>query len=237
MLVLGITFGTVYINAEVGADWKKSRKDMYLTEPMFEILGMLDEYFGRFDPYTGRLNPDLIESFYPHEGKQADRLEELLRVHAALTGTDKDWEREIGSQGHIFFHSQYLAKVINSFYVKVEKIDSTLNPAIFDHATQEEMLRFLQGAYARFGLEDKSSAIMMVNANYKIETIAMVLKKLGCTDVVIYELRGLPSQYQVYFNPTSLVKKKLGIETVVLEPRNDRFNYPDWRVYQRIKKP
>ena len=40
-------------------------RDTHLTEPMYEIPGMLDEYISRFDYGTSEPIPDLIESFYP----------------------------------------------------------------------------------------------------------------------------------------------------------------------------
>lgn len=176
--------------------------DRHLTGPMYEILGMLNEYMSRFDYYTGEPHPGMIEWIYPVELDIVDRFEKLLSAHAQITGLKKDWKKEIGKQGHVRFISPQWANILNSFYVKIgdrwvtsdpsRKNWATLNPAIFENASQEEMLCFLQGAYSRFSLKDRSSAIMMANAPYKMETIAGVLQRLMCTHVKVYVLPFLP---------------------------------------------
>lgn len=207
-------------------------RDTHLTESMYEILGMLNEYISRFDYGTGEPIPDLIEYFYPHETNHADRLESLLKSHADMTGLRRDWRKEIKRRGHIYFYSSQWSRIINSFYIKVDRTTATLDTTIFQQASRSEMLRFMQGVYARYGNIDKRSAIRMANAPYKIETIARVLKKLGCSDTVIFVLEYIPHLYQVHFNPSSIVIEKLNIEQVVLKP--DMSDSEDWKVYKRI---
>lgn len=103
-------------------------RDTHLTESMYEILGMLSEYISRFDPSAGEPIPDLIGSFYPHETNHADRLEILLRNHADMTGLRRDWRKEIGRQGHISFYSSQWSRIINSFYIKIDRTTATLDP-------------------------------------------------------------------------------------------------------------
>ena len=207
-------------------------RDTHLTESMYEILGMLSEYISRFDYGTGEPIPDLIEYFYPHETNHADRLESLLKSHADMTGLRQDWRKEIGRQGHIYFYSSQWSRIINSFYIKVDRTTATLDPTVFQQASQSEMLRFIQGVYVRYGNNDKRSAIRMANAPYKIETIASVLKKLGCSDIVIFVLEYIPHSYQVHFNPSPIVIERLNIEQVALKP--DMSDIKDWRVHKRI---
>jgi hypothetical protein len=199
---------------------------------MYEILGMLNEYISRFDYGTGEPIPDLIESFHPDETNHADRLESLLKNHADMTGLKRDWRKEIRRRGHIYFYSSQWSRIINSFYIKIDRTTATLDPTVFQQASRSEMVLFMQGVYARYGSDDKRSAIRMANAPYKIETIASVLKKLGCSDVVIFVLEYIPHLYQVHFNPSQIVIERLNIEQVALKP--DMNDSPDWKVYKGI---
>ena len=221
----------------------KEAKSRHLTAPMYEILGMLSEYLSRFNYYTNEPHPGLIESFYPKEMKVVERFEKLLADHADITGLREHWEKETGKQGHVRFMSSALADVINSFYVRIgmrysvravyEKRWVTLDPEVFASTAKDNMLRFLQGAYSRFGLPDKSSAIMMANAPYKMETIASVLKKLDCSYVMVYVLPSIPHRYQIHFSPSLEVRESLGIQRTVLIPE-ENFPNGDWRLFKKI---
>lgn len=231
LTILTIIISAFFSNAASLQEAKPSWNEKHLTEPMFEILGLLGEYISRFSPYTGVPMPDLIERFYPNEIEKADRLEALLGEHAVITGLKKDWRREIGKQGHVWLYSQAWSAIVNSFYVKVEKKTATLDAGIFDRATQAEMLRFLRGAYARYGSKDKGSTILMANAPYKVTTISLVLKKLGCTAIAIYRTYRMPNLFQAHFNPSPAVKEFLGIERTVLMPESD---LSGWSVFAKI---
>jgi hypothetical protein len=233
LVTLTIVLSAVVVNAAQWDNEKNLQRDLNLTEPMYEILGMLGEYISRFSYYDGEPHPNLIEIFYPNEIDLVEPFENLLVAHADITGLKKDWKKEKGKQGHIMFYSSLWSNIINSYYIKVEKQIATLNTAIFDNASQNEMLRFLQGANERFGAKDKSSSIEMTNAPYKVETIANVLKKLGCKDIVIFVLPALPHGYQVHFNPSPVVKKVLSIKRIVLEP-SVKYANADWRLFKKI---
>ncbi len=210
---------------------------------MSEILGMVSEYISRFNYYTGEPHPGLVERFYPAELDLVDRFEKLLAAHAQITGLKRDWRRKIGKQGHVSFLSSSWANELNSFYVRVgkrwagaspvEKNWATLDPAIFANASREEMLRFLQGVYSRYGSEDKSSAIEMTNAPFKVETIAGVLKKLACAHVTIFVLPSLPHGYRVHFDPSPAVRERLGIQGTFLAPKNDN-RCGNWKLFKKI---
>ena len=225
-----------------GESGEKAAKSRHLTAPMHEMLGMLNEYLSRFNYYTNEPHPSLIETFYPKETKVVERFEKLLADHAKITGMRRDWKKEIGKQGHVRFMSEAWADVINSFYVRIEtrysvravyeKQWATLDPEIFAGASRRNMLRFLQGAYSRFGLPDKSSSIMMANAPYKMQVIADVLKKLGCSDVTIFVLPSIPHLYQVHFAPCPVVREGLGIQRTVLFPE-ENFPNGDWRLFKK----
>jgi len=221
----------IVLASQVSTGPRRKARNLGLTEPLFEIFGMLDEYITRFKYRGGEPEPNLIERFYPGEVKFADRFESLLGTHADLAGLKKDWTRKIGKQGHIGFYSRDWSAMLNSFYIKVNNTVATLDMKIFTAATENEMLRFLRGAYERFGAEDKSSNILMYNAPFKTETIGLVLKKLGCRDVAVFWLGGMPASYQVHFNPSSVVPKNLGITRIVLKPGY----FPEhWTIYKTI---
>jgi hypothetical protein len=217
--------------------------DRHLTGPMYEILGILSEYISRFDCYSGEPHPDLLETFYPSELDLADRFEKLLAAHAQITGLKRDWRRKIGKQGHVNFLSSLWSNALNSFYVRVgkrwpgsspvERNWATLDPAIFVNASREDMLRFLQGAYSRYGSKDKSSAIEMANASFKVETIAGVLKKMACVHVTIFVLPLLPHGYRVHFDPSPAVRELLGIQRTVMAPKNDT-RCGNWKLFKKV---
>ncbi len=231
------------VNASAVPGAESRARERHLTGPMYEILGMLSEYTSRFDCYTGEPHPGLVEMFYPAELDLADRFEKLLAAHAQITGMKRDWRRKIGKQGHVSFLSSLWANALNSFYVRVgkrwagssavEKNWATLDPAIFSNASKEDRLRFLQGAYSRYGSKDKSSAIEMANASFKVETIAGVLKKLACAHVTIFVLPLLPHGYRVHFDPSPAVRERLGIQRTVLAPKNDN-RWGNWKLFKKI---
>ncbi len=228
---------SVFLLCSCGGDSSHHRvlwEDKHLTNPMYELLGMTDEYISRFDYVTGKPLPDLVECFYPDETREANRFDELLTEHARLTGARSDWRKEIGPQGHICFYSAQWAGIINSFYVKVDRRTATLDPRIFQKASQDEMLQFLRGAYGRYGSKDGQNFINMANAAYKITTIADVLEKLGCSDIVIYKTpeEYEPGSYEIRFKPSPRIAEQLQIKDVVLEP--GRNSVTDWKVYKRV---
>ena len=122
---------------------------------------------------------------------------------------------------------------MNSFYVKVDERITTLDSRIFQDASQGEMLLFLKGVYGRYGSADMSSCIDMANAPHKVTTIGNVLKRLGCSNVVIYVLEWMPHSYAVHFEPSPIVLEQLEIEKITLEP--DRSGNADWKIFKRIR--
>lgn len=213
---------------------KPTWESKHLTESMFELLGMAGEYISRFDYWTGEPRPNFVESFYPNEARLADYFESLLEKHALSSWGRKNWSKDVGPQGHIDFYSRDWAERINTFYTKRGEKTFTLDPRIFKSASYFEMLSFLRGAYTRYGSNEGSSSITMANASYKVETIAMVLKDVGCSDITIYTLNSIPSPYTVYFNPTSTVAEHLNIKEIVLEPGPEQDERVVWTIYKKV---
>lgn len=192
--------------AHAGSRGAKRRQ---LTPAMFEMLGLADEYISRFDYITGKPRPGLVESFYPHEIKLSQRYERLIKAHIKQSGVKLKYTRKVHGQGHISFHSPGLAATINSFY-RLEGKLATLDHRHLFKASRKNQLRYLKGAYARYG-RDASNLFAMANATYKVTTIGRLLKKLGCTRVEVYTTRTLPTGTDVFFVPGKRLARELGI--------------------------
>lgn len=182
------------------------------TPAMYELLGMADEYMSRFDFYKGTPRPGFVEQFYPKEAQLAEAYVRLIRALEKESGRRFKVERKLGPQGHIELRSDALAAAINAHYVKVDGRTATLDRAALLRAPQAQLLRYLRGAYARYG-RNNTSSLRMANAPHKIETLGHVLKKLGCADVVIYATkRTIPGVFEVHFRPSPTVRKALPIK-------------------------
>jgi len=197
----------------------------YLTNSMYKLLGMLQEYISRFSYITGEPYPDLVEFFFPYpssEAALADYFEEIILEYRAESQLQFEYTRETGSQGHVYFYSTELSSIINSFYIKADGSLATLDRNVFCEASEENLLSYAEGAYMRFGIENKN-LIEMPNAPYKMVTIGCVLKELGCSNVAVYipgpppptAGGGGPGSYTLIFEPNELVINRLGIQEIV----------------------
>ena len=182
-----------------------------ITPAMCEMLGMADEYISRFNYYNGKPRPGFVEHFYPGESKLADVYQKLINDYRQESGAKFSCKRK--DDGHVQFGSAVLAGIINSFYKTVDKL-ATLDIKHLMGADRECRLRYLLGAYRRYG-KDKSNVISMANAAHKIETIAAVLKKVGCPSAAQYFTETIPTGNYVFFEPSKEISKLLGVENVI----------------------
>jgi hypothetical protein len=181
---------------------------------MYKMLGMLAEYVSRFSVHrvTPR-NENLVELFYPREKRLAETFEELIKQYNKELKENFEYSQRTGKQGHIYFYSKKLTRIINSFHMMKGRY-ATLNPGIFSGADTGSKLAFIEGVYLRFGC-DNSNQIRMFNALNKIETIGLVLKLLGCKNIYIYKtVMCMPMAVEIIFEPSEEVKKLLKIKTV-----------------------
>ncbi len=183
-----------------------------VTDTLFEILGMLQEYSGR------RLSDEQVEFFFYNESKAA----------AAFAATIVAYEKEVGISfavrqiegDRIEFRSKSLSRLLNSFYKKAENRSwYTVNRASLDSATPARKRRFVAGVYKRFGVSSpkRQSLVRVVNAFEKAETVAHVLKTLGCPEAAVYTTPTIPVSCYVRFVPTKELKALLQIEMVLTE--------------------
>jgi hypothetical protein len=185
-----------------------------LTPSMYKMLGMLAEYVSRFSVHkvTPR-NENLVIYFYPVEKKVAGIFEELIKQYKKELKANFEYSKRTGKQGHIYFYSQKINKIVNSFHMMKGRY-ATINPEIFSDADIESKLAFLEGVYLRFGC-DNANLIRMYNALNKMETIGLVLKLLGCKNIYIYKTEMcMPNAIEIIFDPTEEVKKRLKIDMV-----------------------
>jgi hypothetical protein len=199
---------------------------------MYKMLGMLAEYVSRFNVHrvTSR-NENLVIYFYPSEKKVAGIFEVLIKQYKKEIKGNFEYSQRTGKQGHIYFYSKKLNKIVNSFHMMKGRF-ATLNPGIFSDADISSKLAFLEGVYLRFGC-DNANIIRMYNALNKVETIGLVLKLLGCKNIYIYSTKGLiPRTFDLVFEPSELVQERLTIE--ILRSREHVENQEYFHFHQEI---
>lgn len=180
-----------------------------LTPAICEMLGLADEYISRFDYYSGKPRPGMVESFYPHETALAAAYEQLIAAYSKESGERLSHTRKVGPQGHVTLVSDRLATIINSFYVQQARL-ATLDPKLILGASRTCQLRYLKGAYARYG-DAGRNAIRMANASMKVETIGRLLKQLGCKRVAVFSTDTIPTGTMVFFEPGGAAAKALPV--------------------------
>lgn len=216
-------------------------KEQYLTDSMYKLLGMLDEFMGRFSYVTGEPYPDRVELFYSSETDSADYFEDSILKYQAESKKQFNYVRETVSPGRISFSSTDLSTIINSFYIKPDGFTATLDRNTFCRASEGNLLSYVESAYMRYGTKNKN-LINMANARYKMATIGLVLKKLGCSNVSIFKSSGGggggslggsggAAEYIVLFEPTKLVTDLCGIVQIVTEANMMQSGYV---LYERI---
>lgn len=187
---------------------------------------MLDEYGGRpLDWDSGTF----IERFYPAETAEAAQFERLLREFCTDESLPKDWHRTKGSAGHITFSGSRIAAAINTSYSADAGYGygmyqvGALSRSVSRDASRGDMLRYVTGAYFRFGdyngrfLNSKSSprAMFSMANNYsKACVLVDFLSRLGCTNVRCYDTTRamtVPTQIVLTFSPNDEVRACLGI--------------------------
>lgn len=197
-------------------------QSQYLTQTMYKILGMLDEYISRFNWNTGEPDPEFLENFYPSETELADHFEELVAQLGDETEFSFEYERDEND-----FTSTELSALINGYYIKPDGNLATLDRNVFCNTSDEDKLAYIEGFYMRYGNSDKENWIGMANAPDKVVTLGWVLEALGCENVELYLIDdATPTAYYLFFDPGPLVEDSLGIENV-LSVKELKEKYPE----------
>jgi len=180
----------------------------------FELLGMLDEYGGRPLDDAGS-----IERFYPAETAKADHFEKVLGEVCADESLPKDWLRDKENAGHIHFIGKVIAASINSSYVADSRYGfggdavGVLAPSVLRSASKADMLRYIAGAYVRYG-DDQSAHRAFFSApnnGGKFCVLTDFLSRLGCDDIRFYDDQATPTGGVLTFRPSAEVKAVTGI--------------------------
>ena len=177
----------------------------------FEILGMLNEYMGR------NIEGDYIEGFFPDERSTADYFERLLRKCAVEEGLERRWIRNTGYQGHVTFTGAEIARFINKHYRTKESSFVSIDPRVLRTASTDQKLRYIAGAYRRYGdgTGSRRAIFSEPNACKRMTLLADVLRSVGCGNVTLYSNAGsgyIPTSYILVFSPTDEVRKRTGIQ-------------------------
>jgi len=84
-------------------------------------------------------------------------------------------------------------------------------------ASDEKKLLYIEGVYKRYG-ESQQNLIIMENALKKLNTIALVLKDLQCSNVLIFKGEfSAPTSSCVIFGPSPAVKERLQIQHILIQ--------------------
>lgn len=183
----------------------------------FELLGMLDEYGGRSLEEAAP-----IESFYPNETAKADHFEKVLGEFCVDEPLPKVWLRTKESAGHIVFFGRRIAESINSSYVADARYGfgggkvGVLAPSAVRSASKAEMLRYIAGAYVRYGDDQSAHRAFFRAANNggKFCVLTDFLSRLGCDEIRFYddhEAETVPTSCVLTFRPSAEVKAITGV--------------------------
>ncbi len=175
----------------------------------FFLLGMLDEYMGRRFHEGGS---DVVERFYPGEGREAAIFEACLLDYNKLAGTTQAVEIEVRKQGHIYLKSRAHCDMLNSFYdygfeSGVTQVSTgqrttaeSLSGAVFEGASRSAMLAFVSGAYCRYG---DGRSFTYANSGKRAGLVVELLKEIGCQEVELEVTEGIPFTHRINFQSTA----------------------------------
>lgn len=153
----------------------------------FFLLGTLNDYISH--KYATKQNQ--FDRYYDYE-------KPLMRYIDSIA--KKDFKITLSEEKNCFI-SEELSNKMNSYYV-----ENTLNSALFD--SNEKKLSFLLGVYYRNGekINDTLFKIQLANSP-KHKNVYDFLKELDCQNIFFKRLDNIPRIYQIYFQPTEIMKK------------------------------
>jgi serine/threonine protein kinase len=199
------------------------------------LVGTLRDYMGRekyeseqdlvdaYHPSEKKLYTTIDSMFhksYPNlklnvfENKKTDYVRYELRSKALKDTIESFYTFNYSGRGtakeYIDFETKNIDSLVNSDGFLEKYYDSiytgSLKQKVFE--TKLQKLSFITGAYIRYGSQFNSLyQISVANSTSKVKILEILLKDLGCTDVV-YEIReAIPYGHTVYFTPTTELEK------------------------------
>jgi hypothetical protein len=178
---------------------------------MYKILGFISEYISRFNYWNGEPHEKLVEQFYPHENDIALQFEAALRAYYAGRNRSYTVKKEVGPQGHIGFTDDCLSKQINFHYAPIEDTNLySIDRNYILPSDNNSILQYLVSVYTRNGRTGERS-MAFVNSEYKAETIAMAMERIGVKTVHLYHHRDLtPSSTILHFSECAQLEDYFG---------------------------
>ena len=153
----------------------------------FLLLGTLNDYISH--KYVMKQNQ--FDRYYDYEKPLMKYIDSIAK---------KDFKITFSVEKNCFI-SEELSNKMNSYY-----IENTLNDNLIDSNIKK--LSFLLGVYFREGekINDNLYKIQLANSP-KHNNVYEVIKELNCQNIFIKRLDNIPRIYQIYFQPTEIMKK------------------------------
>ncbi|OYU83862.1 MAG: hypothetical protein CFE24_09415 [Flavobacterium sp. BFFFF2] len=149
----------------------------------------------------GTLN-DYINHHYASKKNQFDRYYDFEKPLMKYVDSiaKKDFNITLMEDKNVFF-SEELSNEMNAFYA-----GTSLDEQQFKSI--EKKLSFLLGVYYRNGekINEQIYKIQLANSP-KHKTVCAFLNELNCPKIFFKRLDNIPTIYQIYFQPTEIMKK------------------------------
>lgn len=153
----------------------------------FFLLGTLNDYISH--KYVTKQNQ--FDRYYDYEKPLMKYIDSVVK---------KDFKLTLLEEKNCFI-SEELSNKMNSYY-----IGNTLDDNQFN--SNEKKLSFLLGVYYRNGekINDNIYKIQLANSP-KHNNVYEFLNELNCQNIFLKRLDHFPRIYQIYFQPTEIIKK------------------------------
>jgi hypothetical protein len=153
----------------------------------FLLLGTLNDYISH--KYVTKQNQ--FDRYYDYEKPLMKYVDSIAK---------KDFKITFSEEKNCFI-SEELSNKMNSYY-----IGNALNDSLFN--SNEKKLSFLLGVYYRNGEKINENVYKIQLANSpKNNNVYEFLKELSCQKIFFKRLDNIPRIYQIYFQPTEIMKK------------------------------
>ena len=168
-------------------------KETITLDPHYFILGTLSDYLGHF-AYVDKEKQ--IDKYYPYEKPLADYLTEYIKEQLNI-----EVETIFKSSLHSEMFSEELSKKLNNFYGE--------NGELMDEKfkTLNQKYSFITGIYYRDGYSNSGIRKIQLANSPKHQNCYKLLMEIGCKNIFYQYIRGFPTQYILYFEPTTELKK------------------------------
>ena len=211
--------------------FSNAQKEHTTLDVHYFLIGTLRDYMGRekyesekdlvdaYHPSEKKLYTTINSMFYKSytnlklnvfENKKTDYIRHELRCKTLKDTIESFYTFKYSGRGtakeYIDFKTKNIDSLMKSDGFFEKYYDSiftgSLKQKVFE--TRLQKLSFITGAYVRYGSQVESLCrISVANSTSKVKVLEILLKDLGCTDVV-YEIReAIPYGHTVYFTPTT----------------------------------